>query len=68
LISYGPDAYGEGVQAASLVAKIRGGAKPGDLPVEGAERIDLAVNLKTADILGLAIPRRILLRADAFRR
>ncbi len=68
LISYGPDAYGEGVQAASLVAKIRGGTKPGDLPVEGAERIDLAVNLKTADILGLAIPRRILLRADAFRR
>ena len=68
LISYGPDAYAEGVQAASLVAKIRNGTKPGDLPVEGVERIDLAVNLKTAELLGLAVPRRILLRADAFRR
>ena len=33
-----------------------------------AERIDLAVNLKTAEVLGLTVPRRILLRADAFRR
>ncbi|HET7135643.1 MAG TPA: ABC transporter substrate-binding protein [Casimicrobiaceae bacterium] len=68
LISYGPDAYAEGVQAASLAARILGGTKPGDLPVEGAERIDLAVNLKTAERLGLVVPRRILLRADAFRR
>jgi putative ABC transport system substrate-binding protein len=68
LVSYGPDAYAEGVQAASLVARIRAGTKPGDLPVEGAERIDLAGNLKTAELLGVWIPRRILLRADAFRR
>jgi len=68
LISYGPDYYGQGVQAAALVAKILGGARPQDLPVEGAEKIDLAVNLKTADLLGLTVPRKILLRADAFRR
>ena len=68
LVSYGPDAYADGVQAASLVARIRAGTKPGDLPVEGAERIDLAVHLKTAELLGLTVPRRILLRADAFRR
>jgi putative tryptophan/tyrosine transport system substrate-binding protein len=68
LISYGPDYYGQGVQAAGLVAKILGGARPQDLPVEGAEKIDLAVNLKTADLLGLTVPRKILLRADAFRR
>jgi len=68
LVSYGPDAYAEGVQGASLVARILAGTKPGDLPVEGAERIDLAVNLKTAERLGLVVPRRILLRADAFRR
>ena len=68
LVSYGPDAYADGVQAASLVARIRAGTKAGDLPVEGAERIDLAVNLKTAELLGLTVPRRILLRADAFRR
>ena len=68
LISYGPDYYAQGVQAAALVAKIRRGARPQDLSVEGAEKIDLAVNLKTADVLGLTVPRKILLRADAFRR
>jgi putative ABC transport system substrate-binding protein len=68
LISYGPDYYAQGVQAAGLVAKIRRGTRPQDLPVEGAEKIDLAVNLKTAELLGLTVPRKILLRADAFRR
>jgi putative ABC transport system substrate-binding protein len=68
LLSYGPDYYAQGVQAGGLVAKILRGTQPQDLPVEGAERIDLAVNLKTADLLGLAVPRKILLRADAFRR
>ncbi len=68
LVSYGPDYYAQGVQAAGLVAKILRGARPQDLPVEGAERIDLAVNLKTADLFGLSVPRKILLRADAFRR
>jgi putative ABC transport system substrate-binding protein len=68
LISYGPDYYAQGVQAAGLVAKIVRGAAPQDLPVVGAEKIDLAVNLKTAEQLGVTVPRKILLRADAFRR
>ena len=68
LMSYGPDYYTQGVQAGALVAKILQGTRPQDLPVEGAERIDLAVNLKTADLLGITVPRKILLRADAFRR
>ena len=68
LVSYGPDYYAVGVQAAALVAKILRGSRPQDLPVQGAEKIDLAVNLKTADLLGIAVPRKILLRADAFRR
>jgi putative ABC transport system substrate-binding protein len=68
LMSYGPDYYAQGVQAAALVAKILRGAQPHDLPVEGARKIDLAVNLKTAELLGLTVPRKILLRADAFRR
>ncbi len=68
LVSYGPDYYAQGVQAAGLVAKILRGARPQDLAVEGAEKIDLAVNLKTAEQLGLTVPRKILLRADAFRR
>lgn len=68
LVSYGPDYYAQGVQAAALVAKILRGARTQDLPVEGAEKVDLAVNLKTADLLGIVVPRKILLRADAFRR
>jgi putative ABC transport system substrate-binding protein len=68
LISYGPDYSAQGVQAAALVAKILRGARPQDLPVEGAEKIDLAVNLKTAERFGLTVPRKILLRADAFRQ
>ena len=63
-----PTTTPQGVQAAALVAKILRGTRPQDLPVEGAERIDLAVNLKTADLLGITVPRKILLRADAFRR
>jgi putative ABC transport system substrate-binding protein len=68
LMSYGPDYYAQGVQAAAMVAKILRGARPKDLPVEGAEKIDLAVNLKTAELLGVSVPRKILFRADAFRR
>lgn len=64
LVSYGPDYYAVGHQAARIVAKILRGAKPGDLPVEGANRIDLAINLKTAKEIGLTIPQSILVRAD----
>src|SRR4030095_4949909 len=56
LVSYGPDSYAEGLQAASLVAKILKGVRPSDLPVEGADRVELAVNLKTSELLGLAVP------------
>jgi putative ABC transport system substrate-binding protein len=68
LVSYGPDYYAQGVQAAGLVAKLLRGARPREVPVEGADKIDLAVNLKTADLLGITVPRKVLLRADAFRR
>jgi putative ABC transport system substrate-binding protein len=68
LVSYGPDYYAQGVQAAGLVAKILRGARPSDVPVEGADRIELAVNLKTADLLGITVPRKVMLRAETFRR
>ena len=68
LASYGPDYYAQGVQAAGLVAKILRGARPSDVPVEGADRIELAVNLKTAELLGVTVPRKIMLRAEMFRR
>ena len=67
-VSYGADYQAQGVQAARLVAKILQGARPRDLPVEGADKIDLAVNLKTAALLGVTVPRKVLLRADMLRR
>jgi hypothetical protein len=36
--------------------------------VDGADKIDLAVNLKTANLLGLTVPRKVLLRADRLQR
>ena len=68
LVAYGADYRAQGVQAARLVAKILGGTRPQDLPVEGAEKLTLSVNLKTAALLGLTVPRKILLRADILRR
>lgn len=68
LVSYGPDHYAQGVQAARLVTKILRGARPQDLPIESAAKIELAVNLKTAASLRLELPRKVLLRADRLTR
>lgn len=64
LVSYGTDYYAEGLQAARLVARILRGVRPQDLPVEGANKIELAVNLETARKLAVTVPREILFRAD----
>jgi putative ABC transport system substrate-binding protein len=40
------------------------GAKPEELPVEQISNYELAVNLKTANAIGVTLPTSILLRAD----
>ena len=49
---------------ATYVDRILRGEKPGDLPVQFPIKFEMAVNLKTAKDLGLAVPPSILLRAD----
>jgi putative ABC transport system substrate-binding protein len=64
LLSYGPDLSDMHARAASYVARILKGTPPADLPVEQPERFKLALNLRTAKTLGLAVPVTILARAD----
>ena len=63
LLSYGPDLVDTWRRAASYVDRILRGAKPGDLPVQFPTKFEMAVNLKTAKALGLAVPPSIMLRA-----
>ena len=65
LMSYGEDYIELFAQAAKYASKIMKGAKPGDLPIEQPTKFQMVLNRKTAKVLGLAIPREFLLRADA---
>jgi putative ABC transport system substrate-binding protein len=40
------------------------GVRPSELAVELPSKIELAVNLTTARVLGLTVPQSLLLRAD----
>jgi putative ABC transport system substrate-binding protein len=64
LLSYGIDPIDTFPLAASYVDRILRGTKPADLPVQQPTKFELAVNLRTAKALGLAIPESFLLRAD----
>jgi putative tryptophan/tyrosine transport system substrate-binding protein len=65
LMSYGQDFTENSRHAATYVDRIFRGAKPADLPVETATRLELVINRKTARTLGLSFPQELLLRADA---
>jgi putative ABC transport system substrate-binding protein len=64
LLSYGASLNENAKRAAVYVDKILNGAKPADLPIEQPTRFRLAVNLKTAEALGLTMPPSILALAD----
>jgi putative ABC transport system substrate-binding protein len=64
LMSYGPSFVDLLRRTADIVDKILRGTKPGQIPVEQPTKFDLVINLKTAGLLGLAVPPMLLARAD----
>jgi putative tryptophan/tyrosine transport system substrate-binding protein len=64
LMSYGANFSARFRRSADLVDKILRGTKPADIPVEQPTKLDLAVNLITANALGLTIPETLLATAD----
>ena len=64
LMSYGLSYSAQYRRAAYYVAKLLGGARASDLPIEQPTKFKFVINLKTAKALGLTIPQSILLRAD----
>ncbi len=64
LMSYGPNQSAIGDRVAELVARILGGARPADLPLEMPTRFEFVINLKTAKALGLNLTPALLNRAD----
>ena len=64
LISYGLNSREHYRSAATFVDKILKGARPTDLPVEQPTRLEMVINRKTAQELGLDVPPTLLARAD----
>jgi ABC-type uncharacterized transport system substrate-binding protein len=64
LIGYGPNVVDLFRRAARYVDQILKGAKASELPIQRPVLLDFALNLKTAQALGLTMPPSLLLRAD----
>jgi putative ABC transport system substrate-binding protein len=68
LMAYGPSLPDMLRQAAIYLDSILQGAKPSALPVAQAKKFELAINVETANALGLTFPPSILSEADIVMR
>jgi putative tryptophan/tyrosine transport system substrate-binding protein len=68
LMSYGAPIRDNYRQAAIYVDQILRGAQPAELPVDQPAEFELAVNSRTAEILGLTMPEALLARAEKIRQ
>jgi putative tryptophan/tyrosine transport system substrate-binding protein len=64
LMSYGSSLVDAYRRLGVYTGKILNGAKPAELPVEQAVKVELVLNLKTAKTLGVTFPLSLLGRAD----
>ena len=64
LIAYGASFTDMFRRAARYVDRILRGEKPADLPVQTPTKFEMKINLKTAKVLGLAVPPSLLATAD----
>ena len=63
-MSYGPVQEAYFGRAVVLADKVLKGEKPGEIPIEGPDRFEFVLNLKTAKAMGLKLPTSLLLLAD----
>jgi len=64
LVSYGADLADSYRQVGIYAGRILNGEKPADMPVQQATKVELIINLKTANGFGVTVPLPLLGRAN----